>query len=75
MLHLCAWSYVLTPCVADGAVGSTAQSASGALDKDGAAGSTAQGLSGALDKNGAIGKQFTKDGAIGGTLDSILGKK
>ena len=67
--------YVLTTHAADGAVGSTAQGAAGALDKDGAAGSAAQGLSGALAKDGAIGKQFTKDGAIGGTLNSILGSK
>jgi len=38
-------------------------------------GSVPQKAGGVFDKEGAVGKQFTDKGAIGGTVDSMLGEK
>lgn len=43
---------------------------------EGRVGSTANQLGGIFDKEGAVGKQFTRSGSIGGTLDELArGKK
>jgi hypothetical protein len=39
----------------------------------GAIGGTAQAIGGPLAKDGVIGKQFTSDGAIGGTVQNNMG--
>ncbi len=38
-------------------------------------GSIAQSIGGPLDKKGVIGKQFTTEGAVGGTVQDHLGGK
>jgi hypothetical protein len=39
----------------------------------GALGGTAQAIGGPMDKDGVIGKQFTTEGAIGGTVQNMMG--
>jgi len=45
------------------------------LVEQGAVGGIAQKIGGPLDKEGAIGKQFTTEGAVGGTVQADLGGK
>lgn len=41
--------------------------------EEGAIGGMGQSIGGPLDKEGVIGKQFTTEGAIGGTVESMMG--
>lgn len=41
--------------------------------EEGAIAGMGQSIGGPLDKEGVIGKQFTTEGAIGGTVESMMG--